>query len=156
MWGFIVTIPIRLFPSSLPLSPLFTLLKTIARGFPVLFHIDTWSPSTIYCTLIPLVPLPPPTITPPHCAYFTVLVFIINIWFDIQRGISMYALCWCALLWFVQSLRILSLNPLPPTPVFQHLSMHILIYSTFTSCGMQYFWCFIIVFPFSLFLSSIK
>jgi hypothetical protein len=36
------------------------------------------------------------------------------------------------LLWSIQSLPLLSLSPLPPTPHFQQLSMHILISSTFT------------------------
>jgi hypothetical protein len=64
-------------------------LKAIARGFLVLFHIGIWSPLTIYLHLNLLPSLsPPPTHT--HYAYFTVLV-LINIWVNIQRGVSMYA-----------------------------------------------------------------
>jgi hypothetical protein len=46
---------------------------------------------------------------------------------------------WCASLWSVQSLHILSLIPLPPPLIFQQYSIHILISSTFTSYGMRYY-----------------
>jgi hypothetical protein len=97
--------------SSFPLSPFCTTLKAIGRGFLVRFHIGIWNSSLIYChhnllsspSFLPLLPHPCT-----HCAYFTVLVFIINIWVNVQRGFSM-----CALLW--------SLYLLPP--IFQHLSV---------------------------------
>jgi hypothetical protein len=89
-WG--VTIPIRLLlyisyiaPLSLPLNPLPVPLKTIARGFFVLFHIAIWNPSIIYLHLN-LLHSPPPlplvsshTHTHTHCTCFTVLSFVINI-----------------------------------------------------------------------------
>jgi hypothetical protein len=109
---FIVTILIRLIctlftlpPSSLPLGPLPTTLNAVARGFLVLFHRGIWSPSTLYRHLNLVYP-PSPTSTPStntHCGYFTVLVFIINIWVDVQRGVSVCNLCGCALLWSLPS-----------------------------------------------------
>jgi hypothetical protein len=60
----------------------------------------------------------------------------------------MYALCGCALLWAVPFLQIFSLTPLPPSPCF---STHILISSTFTSYGMQYYRCSVILFSFPSF-----
>jgi hypothetical protein len=86
-------------PLSLPLSCLPTPLKATARGFLVLFHIGIWSPSsTIYCHLNLLSsPSSLPLIPSLHTlAYFTVLVFVINIWVDVQRVVSVYALCGCA------------------------------------------------------------
>jgi hypothetical protein len=50
-WQFQLALHCTLFtlpPSFLPLSPLPTPLKAIARGFLVLFHIGIWSPSAIY------------------------------------------------------------------------------------------------------------
>jgi hypothetical protein len=95
MGAFIVTIWIRLilytsYIASIisPLSPFPIPLKAIARGFLVLFHIGLWSPSTIYCHLN-LLPSPPPLTSSPHCACFTILFFAINIWVDVQRGVSM-------------------------------------------------------------------
>jgi hypothetical protein len=72
MGGFIVTITIRLVlvwspPSSLPLKPLLTSLKAIARDFFVLFHISIWSPSAIYCHLhLLLSPFPLLLLSPTH------------------------------------------------------------------------------------------
>jgi hypothetical protein len=60
-------------------------IEAIARGFLVLFHIGIWSLSTIYhqLNLLPSSTTLPLTPTPTHtshtdCAYFTLLVFIIN------------------------------------------------------------------------------
>jgi hypothetical protein len=65
------------------------------------------------------------------------------------KGVSQcYAHCGCALLWSVQSLRILSLILLPSTPRFSTVSIHICITSTFTSYGMQCYCCPIILFSF--------
>jgi hypothetical protein len=44
----------------------------------------------------------------------------------------MYPHCGYILLWSIQPLTLLSLAPLPPTPIFQQLSIHTLISSTFT------------------------
>jgi hypothetical protein len=59
----------------------------------------------------------------------------------------MYAHCGCALVFSP-----FKYSPLPlyllPVPVFQQLSIYILISSTFTSYGMRYYWCSII--PFSI------
>jgi hypothetical protein len=114
---------VTLSPSSLPLNPFSTPLKAIARSFLVLFHIDIWSPSTTHHrpNLLPSpfhLPLLPPLPLHRHCAYFIVLVFMINIWVVVQRGISMYVHCGCGLLWSVQSLRILSLTLYLPPPFF--------------------------------------
>jgi hypothetical protein len=99
-------------------------------------------------------PLPLWPSSHPHlnCAYFTVLVFIINIWVDIQRGASMYAHCGCALLWSVQSFSILSLTPLPSTPCFSTsfntysyiLYLHILWYEILL---LLYHYLFLSLFP---------
>jgi hypothetical protein len=64
----------------------------------------------------------------------------------------MYALCECDLLWSVQSLRLLSLTPSPPSPHFStSFNTHPSILSTFTSCAMWYYWCSIILFSFPSF-----
>jgi hypothetical protein len=141
------------------LSPLPTPLKAIAKGFLVLFHIGIWNPSTIYCHLN-LLPSPsslPVVHSPHHCAYVTVLIFIINIWVDFQRGVSVYAHCGCALFWAVQFLLIFSLTPLPHIPNFSPafnthayiLCLHILWYAILLVLYHS-------VFPFSFSLSSIE
>jgi hypothetical protein len=87
----------------------------------VLFHICMWSPSTTYHHLYLLSsPSSLPLVSPQHihCAYFIILFFITNIWVDIQRSVSMCAVCGCALLLSIQSLWILSLIPLSRTPCF--------------------------------------
>jgi hypothetical protein len=162
MGGFIVTIPIRLIlyiiymaPIVSPPLPFPTPLKAIARGFLVLFHIGIWSPPTIYHHLNllsspSLLSIYPPSPEGTHCAYFIVLVFIINMWIDVQSSVSMYALCGCALLWSVQSLRLLSLISLLPPPIFQQLSVHIHISSTFTSVVDNTTVALPFSFPFSL------
>jgi hypothetical protein len=88
-----VTIPIKLIlyiiyisPWSLPISPLPTLLKAIARGILVLFHLGIWSPSTIYSYVISF-------LTSTH------MVCILESWFLLQY------LSWC-------SKRCLNLCPL--------------------------------------------
>jgi hypothetical protein len=43
----------------------------------------------------------------------------------------MYLHCECTLLWSVQLLPLLSLTLLPPTPIFQQLSVHILMSSIY-------------------------
>jgi hypothetical protein len=67
----------------------------------------------------------------------------------------MYALCGSALLWSVQPLPLLSLNPLPPSPCF----------STIFNANPYILYCHILLcditdalsfFPFSLSLSSIE
>jgi hypothetical protein len=106
-WKFLSDLYCTLFtlpPLSLLFSPLHILPKAIVRGFLVLFHTVMWSSSTIYhhLNLFPSpspFPLVPPNYT--HCAYFTVLVFVINIYVDIQRGVSMYAHCGYPLFWAV-------------------------------------------------------
>jgi hypothetical protein len=60
----------------------------------------------------------------------------------------MYVHCGFTLHWSVQSLPLLSLTSLPSTTHFQHLSIHILIFSTFMSYVMLYYWCSIILFYF--------
>jgi hypothetical protein len=114
-----VTIPISLILYIIYIACLPTPHKAIIRGFLVLFHIDMWSPFTIYhhLNLLPS-PFPLQLVALPHthCTYFTVVIFITNIWVNIQRGVSMQ--CGCALVWSVQSLLILFLTPLPPIPSF--------------------------------------
>jgi hypothetical protein len=155
--GFTVTVPITLmlyisYIDSIISSPqpLPKPLKAIARGFLVLFHIGTWSPSTIYPQLSLLSSPSPSHYYPTSCthhAYFIVLVFINNIWVDVQRGVSMYALCAYALLWSVQSLWLLLFTPLSPTPPFFNIFQYtFLTSSTLTSCGMWYYWCSIVLF----------
>jgi hypothetical protein len=58
----------------------------------------------------------------------------------------------CTLLWSVQPLPLLSLTPFLSTPlIFQQLSIHMLISSTFTFYVMWHYWCSIIVFSFPSF-----
>jgi hypothetical protein len=86
--GLLVTILIKLILYIIYISPILsppsllpTSVQATARGFLVLFCTGMWNPSTIYHHLT-LLPSPPPcTSNSPgiHCAYFTILVFIINI-----------------------------------------------------------------------------
>jgi hypothetical protein len=105
-------------------------LKAVARGFIVLVHICIRSPSTIFPHLHLL--YSPPTSTPTHCTYFTVLSCIINSKANGQRGFSMYPLCECTLLCLVQCPLFLSLTPSLPPPIIQQLSVHIVRSSTCT------------------------
>jgi hypothetical protein len=66
----------------------------------------------------------------------------------------MYDHCGCALLWSVQSLPLLSITPLPTSPIYQQLSIHIFISSTFISYVMRYYWCSVILFSFPSFPES--
>jgi hypothetical protein len=76
----------------------------------------------------------PPTSTPPHThfAYFIVLPFSIRIYVSVQRGFLMYPCCEYTLLWSSQPLPLLSLTLLLANPHFQQVSIHILIFSTYT------------------------
>jgi hypothetical protein len=92
-----VTIQIRLILYSSCITPIISSpqppLKAIARGFFVLFHIGTRSPSTIcYHFNLPHSPSLS-TWTPLHCTYFTILSFVINNEVDTQRGLSKYHCC---------------------------------------------------------------
>jgi hypothetical protein len=155
-----VTIPIRLYCTlvTLPLSSLPLTLSqgwVIARNFLILFHIGIWSSSTVYYHLnilhsaspFPLVPHPPKD--------FTILFFVINIWIDVQRGVSMYAHCGYTLLWSVQSLPLLSLTPLPPTLHFSNaFNTYPCIFYLHNLCDITKDLSF--SFPFPLSPSSIK
>jgi hypothetical protein len=123
--GFIVTNPIRLTlyiiyiaPSSIPLNT-----------FPFLINscfIQEYE--TIYSNLN--LPSPPTsTSTNTYCTYFTVLFFVIIIYLDIQRCVSMNDHCGYNLLWFVQPFPLLSLTPLPPTS--PQREFHITVYYKF-------------------------
>jgi hypothetical protein len=69
----------------------------------------------------------------------------------------MYSCYEYTLLWSVQSLQILSLIPLPPTPYFQQLSIHIVISSTSTDVIFHDITVALsFSFPFSLSSNSIK
>jgi hypothetical protein len=142
---YLVTFP----PSSLPLSSLPIPLKAIATSFLGLFHRGIWSPSTKYHH-INFFPSPSSLLlsTPPHthCTYFTALISVINIWVDVQRGVSIMSTV--SVLYFgLYNPFEYSLLPLYlPPPSFQQLSIHILMSSTFTSYGMWYYWCFMILF----------
>jgi hypothetical protein len=78
-------------PHYLPPDPLPVPLKTVARGFIILFPMCIWSPSTIFPHLhllhssFFLLSLIPPT-----CNYFIVLCFIFNSRVNVQGSFSMY------------------------------------------------------------------
>jgi hypothetical protein len=125
-------------------------LKAIARGFLALFHIGIWSPSTIHGHLnlfsspstLPLVPSPPHTL----CLFYCVL--ILSWHSEGCLNVCPFRLC------FTLDCSIpLNILPYPFTShlIFQHISVHILISSTFTSCGMRYYCCSIILFTFLFF-----
>jgi hypothetical protein len=113
-------------PSSLFLNPLLAPLKTIAGGFFVLFHIGMWSPSTIYPHhhspfLFPLV-LHTHTV-PILQSCLSLLIFKLMF-----KGVSQCMPTVCTLYFgpfnpFHNS----SLPLLFPPPIFQQLSMYILI-----------------------------
>jgi hypothetical protein len=138
---------------SLPLNPLPTPPKAIARGFLVLFHIGIWSPSTIYHHLnllpspspFPLLPLH--TYTEPFQFWFSLLTFKLMF-----KGVSQ---CMPS----VGMLYLGLFSPFKYSPlslclllsIFQQFSVHILISSTFTSYGMWYYWYSITLFSFPSF-----
>jgi hypothetical protein len=128
-------------------------LEAIARGFLVLFHLSIWSLSTIYYHLnllpSPSLPLVPPTLylfhsTVFHCYYLS--------W--CSKGCLNVSHCGCALLWSIQPLPLLSLTLYLSPPIFQQLSIHMLISSTFTSYVLWYYWCSIILFSLPSFPKS--
>jgi hypothetical protein len=94
--GFVMTILIRLIlyisfvvPIICPLPHLKKLQEIFLFYFLQLYEIH--QPYTLI--LISIVHPPPFHLYPPHCTYFTVMFFIINIWVDVQRGFSMYPCC---------------------------------------------------------------
>jgi hypothetical protein len=85
-----------------------------------LCSISYWYMKSIYHIPLPSSPLftlPFPQVPPPHCTYFTVLHFIINIEVNVQRGFLVYPCCGYTLLWF----NPFHCSPLPlflPPPIF--------------------------------------
>jgi hypothetical protein len=76
-------------------------------------------------TLISFIQTPPPIRTIPHThgTYFTVPFSLFELMF---KGLSQ-CIPAMSILWSIQSLPLLSLTPLTPTPIFQQFSIHILI-----------------------------
>jgi hypothetical protein len=117
-------------PPSLPLEPLPVSLKTIARGFFVLFHVSIWSPSTIYPHLnflhSPFHPHKYPSRNTASILQSCLSLFIFKSMFKEVSQLSEYTL--------FLSIQPFFCSPLPfyPSPIFQQLSVHIIISSTFT------------------------
>jgi hypothetical protein len=128
-------------------------LKAIVRSFLVLFHIvyDVNLPYTV--TLISFLHLPSPTNAPSHTRTVPTLQFwfLFLIFKLMFKGMSQY-MSTVGILYFgpFNSFNY-SVTPLPPPPIIQHFSIHILISSTFTSYIVRYYGCSIILFSFPSF-----
>jgi hypothetical protein len=134
---YIVTLP----ASSFRLNLLPVPLNAIERGFLVLFPRGIRSPSTIYYHLNLFIHPPPSTSNPPHThivpilqSYFSLLLFE-----SIFQGVSQYMPTVSIL--YIGPFNI-KYSPLPlylPRSIFQKLSVHILVPSTFTSYVMLHY-----------------
>jgi hypothetical protein len=129
---------------------LVTPLKQLQEVFLVLFYRGMWSPPAIYHSLI-LVSTPPyytPLCT--HCDCSIALVLIINIWVDIESGVSVHVILGVLQLGLFNSFNTLPYVFTSTTNFSVAFNTHPYI-STFTSYGMLYFWCSIILFTFITF-----
>jgi hypothetical protein len=128
-------------PPSLPLNPSLPHLKQLQEAslFYLIRVYEVHQSCTL--TLISFFTLPHTTSTPPTVpilqSWFSLLIF--KLMFE---GVSQ---CIPAVrLLFFGPFHSVHYSPSPlylPHPIFQQLSVHILMSSTFTSYGMRYYWC---------------
>jgi hypothetical protein len=114
----------------------------------VLFHIGIWSLLTIYHHLNLLSSPSPHTSTPPHILPIFQPWFLLLIFKLVFKDVSQFM----PTVGGFTLVGSISLNTLPYSFTSQpHFSTNILISSTFTSYGMLYYWCSIILIPFPSF-----
>jgi hypothetical protein len=137
-------------PLFLPFNPLPTLLKAIASGFLVLFHICIWSPSTTYHHLNLLSPSSLPLVPPTHTLYLFY-----------SPGFHYYYLSWCSKVclnvcpWCVYFTLVCST---PPITLHYRFAFHPQFFNSFQYTSlyplsshlnvMWHYWCSIILFFF--------